>query len=200
MSWRTVLHEYLTAHKDETIRFGDLVKEIAPHMPRYAAERQWHRQHGDNDEIVAPVRKFARLLLGDLCKFDTEIIGRDHVKGKRWQHDTLFRMITRPCEVCGERFVVLGKTLTCSRKCATTLRWRRWSVSHDVETEVQDMAPHPRHPEIAALEAIVEALQRLPDQAARARVLVHAKQIVEAEDPSASPLRVVEPAADEAAD
>lgn len=58
--------------------------------------------------------------------------------------------------------------------------------------------PTARHPEIIALDVIVEALIKLPDQIARERVLNYAKELVETKDSAVSTsLRVI---ADNAAD
>jgi hypothetical protein len=54
------------------------------------------------------------------------------------------------------------------------------------------MALPPKHPEIVALDAIYEALRRLPDRETRQRVITYATHLVETEDQAPPPaLRVV---------
>lgn len=49
-----------------------------------------------------------------------------------------------------------------------------------------------RHPEIAAVEAIYEALIRLPDEATRERVLTYARHLIETAGGSNTPLRLID--------
>ena len=194
--WQARLRTRLTVGASQPpVAFGELFDQIAPLIPRHETERAWHRRHGSQQELVAPNRKIAHMIQLELQRYRLEVFGTERAHGKQWTRETRIRAIARACAFCGASFVANRVTATCSRSHASKLsRGEAIEVHADAHQEREPTmarSVETRHPEIAAIEMIFDALRPL-DQGARERVLAYAKHLIDSDKSAPTPqLRAV---------
>jgi hypothetical protein len=183
--WRRVLRAALRDSVGQDIIFGDLCDQIIPLIPPHSAARVWHSQSGSTQAVVTPQAKARLALRMELQQYRIAMIG--HEPHTAWTRETRLRVPPMVCAVCTNEYVGKANTRCCSRSCAKRLGRLKDDATSIKATETTSMN---RHPEIAAVEAIYEALHSLPDDGVRQRVLAYVTKLLAANEET--PLRVID--------
>jgi hypothetical protein len=181
--WRSALRAFLTERLNyPPASFGEIIDCFAPSVPRYEVERFWHEHHPNDDGVVGVNRKMADLLHHELTRYRLMVTAPVGAKGKSWTREHTVQGIGQTCPACHRVFLsVRSKTETCSVKCGRLMFEARKPAGEPQAAKPRrtTIMPAGRHPEITAMETVFETLRRLPNQAARERVMVHVTQMLE---------------------
>jgi hypothetical protein len=164
------------------------VDEFMPIIPRYEAERAWHKSFPNEDGVVAPNKKFQHMLQRELSRYPLRVVAPPRTYGRKWTRETTISAIARPCQFCREPFVAHHKTITCSPSHGSKLRWvepdAQVSVEEGGEVEMND-----RYPELRAVERIADVLLSVP-QETWDRVIPYARHLAESQERPGPNLRL----------
>jgi predicted nucleic acid-binding Zn-ribbon protein len=150
---------------DQWIGIGDLFACLADEIPLHQASRLWRKSHAD-------------VGLPDEMRWHAFTSGLNHYRfthdppkaqGRRVLRSTRLRPDYATCAQCGQAFFSSRKTISCGTACGNKLPRRR---DHEINITVRrSESAMARLPDSMAIEVIIEALMRLPDAAARNRVM-----------------------------
>jgi hypothetical protein len=158
---------------DRWIECNGLFSCINDEIPLHNASRAWRSKHPTAQNFPVPAEMRWHLFVAELSQlpFDCDPPSPDGAR-RKLKRSTMIRPLFRPCVECGRAYFGRNDTKACSASCSGK-NAKRVSVpaafgQNPSRGKKQIM---PRLPETIAIDTIVTALQALPDQAARDRVM-----------------------------
>jgi hypothetical protein len=171
--WRHAIRSWLSERTEQPISMATLMEEFATVVPVEAAAREWNRHHPPQTFSTENQRLFY-LLRHEVGRYQPDPL--DGTQARNWTAQTTFVVHPKACAQCGQPFISDRQTVCCSNACSRA-HLKKAAIVVQQRQPALRVEKDDDPLEIQVLRIVVSALRRLPDQAARRRVMVYVQDL-----------------------